>query len=160
MWFSRPALLEVIAGLDGMGRPLFSELRELPLPQTMQGQLWRAGELVREHRGDGHLAACVAAGLGTVQANAFTELWLGYSLGEYTSTRGFGTDRIAASLGSITDWNATSAHRADLRDLVGGQCVPARPSQTGRRVERPRFAASVVWRRVVTQRLSLKRGGL
>ena len=51
----------------------------------------------------------MAAGLGTVQANVFTELWLGYSLGEYTSTRGFGTDRIAASLGSITDLNATSA---------------------------------------------------
>ena len=80
MWFSRPAL---------MARR-------------------RAGELVREHRGDGHLAACVAAGLGTVQANVFTELWLGYSLGEYTSTRGFGTDRIAASLGSITDWNGSS----------------------------------------------------
>ncbi len=94
-------LLEVITRLDGMGRPLFNALRELPLPATAQGRLWRASELVREHRGDGHLAACVAAGLGALEANVFTELWLGYSLGEYSGTRGFGPDHIALAVASL-----------------------------------------------------------
>ena len=94
-------LLEVIAHLDGMGRPLFNALRELPLPPTAQGRLWRASELVREHRGDGHLAACVAAGLGALEANVFTELWLGYSLGEYSGTRGYGPDHIAVAAASL-----------------------------------------------------------
>ena len=35
-------LLDALDGLDGMGRPLFSALRELPLPTTPQGRLWRA----------------------------------------------------------------------------------------------------------------------
>ena len=94
-------LLEVIAQLDGMGRPLFSALRELPLPATAQGRLWRASELVREHRGDGHLAACVATGLGALEANVLTELWLGYSVGEYSGTRGFDPDQIALAVASL-----------------------------------------------------------
>ncbi len=94
-------LLAVIAQLDGMGRPLFNALRELPMPSTAQGRLWRASELVREHRGDGHLAACVAAGLGAVEANVLTELWLGYALGEYTGTRGFGPGHLALAVVSL-----------------------------------------------------------
>lgn len=94
-------LLEALGRLDGMGRPLFSGLRELPLPETAQGRLWRASELVREHRGDGHLAACVAFGLEAPEANVLTELWLGYSIGEYSPTRGFGPDRIALAAASL-----------------------------------------------------------
>ncbi len=94
-------LLDAIAHLDGMGRPLFNGLRELPLPATAQGRLWRAAELVREHRGDGHLAVCVAAGLDALEANVFTELWLGYSLGEYSGTRGFGPDQMARAVASL-----------------------------------------------------------
>ena len=94
-------LLEVLAQLDVMGRPLFSALRELPMPATAQGRLWRASELVREHRGDGHLAACVSAGLSTGEANVLTELWLGYSLGEYSATRGLGGERMATAVASL-----------------------------------------------------------
>ena len=94
-------LLAVIAQLDGMGRPLFSALRDVPLPTTAQGQLWRASELIREHRGDGHLAACVAAGLSAVEANVLTELWLGYTPGEYTGTRGFGPPQIGLAVASL-----------------------------------------------------------
>jgi hypothetical protein len=94
-------LLHAIDQLDAMGRPLFSALRELPLPVTPQGRLWRAAELVREHRGDGHLAATLSSGLDAVEANVFTELWLGYGIGEYSSTRGWSAERIAAALASL-----------------------------------------------------------
>ena len=50
--------------VDPLGRPLFSALRELPVPASASGRLWQAAELVREHRGDGHLATLVSAGLG------------------------------------------------------------------------------------------------
>jgi Helix-turn-helix family len=91
-------LLDALAAIDGMGRPLFGGLRELPLPATAQGRLWRAAELVREHRGDGHLAACIAAGLDAVTTNVLTELWLGFGLGEYSGTRGFGPDALAGAV--------------------------------------------------------------
>jgi hypothetical protein len=88
-------LLRALDVLDGLGRPLFSALRSLPVPSSPGGRLWRAAELVREHRGDGHLAALVAAGLDAVEANVLTERWLGFALGEYSATRGFGTQALA-----------------------------------------------------------------
>jgi hypothetical protein len=94
-------LLAALEQLDGMGRPLFSALRELPLPPSAAGRLWRAAELVREHRGDGHLAAAVAAGLDAVEVNVFTELWLGYRFGEYSGTRGWSAERLGAAHDSL-----------------------------------------------------------
>jgi len=91
-------LLDALAGLDPLGRPLFSALRELPVPASPSGRLWRAAELVREHRGDGHLAALVSAGLDAPEANVLTERWLGFGLGEYSATRGFGPDGLAAAV--------------------------------------------------------------
>lgn len=91
-------LLRAVGTLDGLGRPLFSALRALPLPESPGGRVWRAAELVREHRGDGHLAALVSAGLGAAEANILTERWLGFGLGEYSGTRGFGPEALAAAV--------------------------------------------------------------
>lgn len=95
------ALLDALSSLDATARPLFSALRALPLPGAAPGRLWRAAELVREHRGDGHLAACIAAGLDVVTMNVLTELWLGYSLGEYSGSRGYGPDALQAALDGL-----------------------------------------------------------
>ena len=91
-------LLAAVQDLDVLARPLFGGLRDLPLPQDPHGRLWRAAELVREHRGDGHLGACLAAGLDAIETNILTELWTGYAPGEYAATRGFSNERIAATL--------------------------------------------------------------
>ena len=94
-------LLDTLDELDGCGRPLFAALRDLPRPATAHGQAWRAAELVREHRGDGNIAATVASGLGTAEANVLTELWLGYAAGEYSATRGLSTDGVADALRAL-----------------------------------------------------------
>ena len=96
-------LLDALAGLDPLGRPLFSALRELPVPPSPSGRLWRAAELVREHRGDGHLAVLVSAGLDAVEANVLTERWLGFGLGEYSATRGFGPDAVAGAAARLQE---------------------------------------------------------
>jgi hypothetical protein len=96
-------LLRALEDLEGLGRPLFSALRELPMPPSAGGRLWRAAELVREHRGDGHLAVLAASGLGALEANLLTELWLGYGVGEYSGTRGFDADSLAAAVTRLTD---------------------------------------------------------
>ena len=70
-------------------------------PSDPHGRLWRAAELVREHRGDGHLAACLAAGLDAAEMNVLTELWLDYPLGEYSTTRGFPTERVSEAAGAL-----------------------------------------------------------
>ncbi len=94
-------LLAVLDGLDGLGRPLFSALRSLPVPTSPAGRLWRAAELVREHRGDAHLAALVGAGLTAAEANVLTERWLGFGLGEYSATRGFGPSELGVAVANL-----------------------------------------------------------
>jgi len=52
------------------GRPLFAANRGLPWPEEPVAALWHACTLLREHRGDGHVSALVAAGIGGREANA------------------------------------------------------------------------------------------
>jgi len=51
------------------GRPLFGALRSQPWPEGGHLQLWHACTLLREHRGDGHVAALTAAGLDGCEAH-------------------------------------------------------------------------------------------
>ncbi|MFI6401362.1 hypothetical protein [Streptomyces sp. NPDC050548] len=50
------------------GRPLAAANAELPWPEEPHLQLWRAATILREHRGDGHLAALLVAGLDPVES--------------------------------------------------------------------------------------------
>jgi hypothetical protein len=59
---------EVCVGLSAAGRPLFAAWRGVVWPTDPLMQLWHAGLLVREHRGGGHVAALMAAGLDPVEA--------------------------------------------------------------------------------------------
>ena len=87
---------------DGTGRPLFSGLRSRPWPDHPVGQLWRACDLLREHRMDGHVAACVSAGLGPVTMNIVTELWLGMSIGQHTvAWRGWSEADVALAVADL-----------------------------------------------------------
>lgn len=98
---SAQRLRSAMRDVDGTARPFFSGLRALAEPSDAHGALWRAAEMFREHRGDGHLGACVAAGLDQVEMNVLTELWLDYSLGEYSASRGFGPERLEAAVESL-----------------------------------------------------------
>ena len=91
-------LLSAVMAVEPGPRPLFAALQSLPVPPDPYGRLWRAAELVREHRGDGHLAACAVAGLDMAEMNVLTELWLGYRTGEYSSTRGFDAESLASAV--------------------------------------------------------------
>jgi hypothetical protein len=50
------------------GRPLYAGHAELDWPEAPYAQLWHAITLLREYRGDGHIAALVAHGLGGIEA--------------------------------------------------------------------------------------------
>ena len=56
------------------GRTLYAALRALPLPEEPVARLWHAATLLREHRGDGHIAALVAAGIGGTEAHVLHAL--------------------------------------------------------------------------------------
>jgi hypothetical protein len=116
-------LLAAAADVGGAARPLFSGVRALPVPSDPYGRLWRGAELFREHRGDGHLAACACAGLDAVQMNIMTELWLDYPFGEYSGSRAFSEDRIEAAGRALQDrgWldsRKLTAPGRDQRELL------------------------------------------
>ncbi len=54
--------------LPAAGRTLYAGHASLPWPDEPLLQLWHAATLVREHRGDGHVAALVTHDLGPVEA--------------------------------------------------------------------------------------------
>ncbi|MEU2234323.1 SCO6745 family protein [Streptomyces vietnamensis] len=54
------------AGLEG--RPLAAAHAELPWPEAPHLVLWQAATILREHRGDGHIAALIAAGLDPAES--------------------------------------------------------------------------------------------
>ncbi|MFJ8281487.1 hypothetical protein ACIRA2_29890 [Streptomyces griseoviridis] len=49
-------------------RPLYAANADLPVPEEPHLALWHAATLLREHRGDGHLAALAVAGLSGIEA--------------------------------------------------------------------------------------------
>jgi hypothetical protein len=56
------------------GRALYAALRALPPPDEPVARLWHAATLLREHRGDGHNAALIAAGIGGTEAHVLHAL--------------------------------------------------------------------------------------
>ncbi|HVL84749.1 MAG TPA: hypothetical protein VM367_10770 [Pseudonocardia sp.] len=130
-----------VARIDGTGRVLFSALRAQRRLADPYGRLWRATDLVREHRGDSHVAACIAAGLDPVRMGILMEAWLGYPVGEYSATRAWpqeaqdaGVARLEAdgliAGGTITEEGrrfrdgieaATDAAQQDLVEALGDE---------------------------------------
>ena len=65
------------------GRALFAAVRTLPVPTEPVARLWHGANLLREHRGDGHVAALVTAGIGGTEAHVLHALSEGTPAGEF-----------------------------------------------------------------------------
>lgn len=108
------------------GRPLAAANAALDWPEAPHLQLWHAATILREHRGDGHIAALMVAGLDPVEALvSFAAIGAasverfesrGWSAGEWESAR----DRLAARGLIDADGTATDAGR-ELRGTVEGR---------------------------------------
>jgi hypothetical protein len=90
-------IVVVAANANAEGRPLFAGLASLPLPAEDHLMVWHAARLLREHRGDGHIAALVVEGLGRIDALVTHAAMLpGFADGLRRSRRW-----------SIEEWNAS-----------------------------------------------------
>ncbi|MFI5627128.1 hypothetical protein ACIA03_26965 [Nocardioides sp. NPDC051685] len=69
------------------GRPLYAALRSLPVAEDPLTLLWGAATLLREHRGDGHVAALLTAGIGGRESHVFHALATGLSPSVYATSR-------------------------------------------------------------------------
>lgn len=93
-------------------RPLFAAHADLPVPDEPHLAFWHAATLLREHRGDGHLAVLMAAGLDPVEAVV-----------THTATgKGMAPKWVLATRGwSQEDWDAASGRLRErgLLDTTG-----------------------------------------
>jgi hypothetical protein len=81
------------------GRAMYAGLRTLPIPDEPVARLWHSANLLREHRGDGHVAALVSEGIGGLESHAL------YAMSQGLPAEKFG--RIhhlpAATLAAVAD---------------------------------------------------------
>ncbi len=117
-------LLERSAGaVRTEGRALTAGLTALPVPDHPFGRVFRSGDILREYRGDSHIAAWVNADLTAIEIGLLTELYWGLPLRSYSRTRGWSDDQydeaeaLLMSKGLIADGAFTDAGRA-LREQV------------------------------------------
>ncbi len=105
--------LRAIQACTRHARPLYAAHADLPVPEEPHLAYWHAATLLREHRGDGHLAALLALDLDPLEA-----------LVSHTATgKGMAPRWILATRGwRRTDWEAAEARLRDrgLLDAEGG----------------------------------------
>ncbi|MFD8691210.1 hypothetical protein [Streptomyces sp. NPDC059651] len=82
-------LRRVAEAADTAGRPLAAANAALPWPDAPHLALWHAATVLREHRGDGHLAALAAAELDPVEA-LVSFAAIGAARPEVFASRGWG----------------------------------------------------------------------
>jgi hypothetical protein len=56
------------------GRVMYAGLRTLPMPEEPVARLWHAANMLREHRGDGHVAALVSERISGTEAHVLNAL--------------------------------------------------------------------------------------
>lgn len=89
------------------GRPLAAANAALPWPEEPHLVLWQAANVLREHRGDGHLAALLAAGLDGCE-----------SLVSFAAVDAAPVENFAPRGWSEREWTAARV-RLTARGLVG-----------------------------------------
>src|ERR1043165_772313 len=74
--FARAAdlLLKAATSAPFEGRPMYAALRAIPIPEEVVARLFHAASLLREHRGDGHIAALMSEGVGGLEAHVLFAL--------------------------------------------------------------------------------------
>ena len=123
-------------GCTPYGRPLYAGLAGLPWPQKPHLQLWHAITLLREFRGDGHIAALVGEGISGLEAAvmhvAQGDLWL---RGPLQKTRAYSDEEWDGAVAALaarglldTDGGFTEAGQASrqrVEDLTDVLALPA-----------------------------------
>ncbi|MEJ7636367.1 hypothetical protein [Aeromicrobium sp.] len=89
------ALTEIIGGLDLAGKPLAAAHASLALPADDLGRYWLANAVLREFRGDCHIAVLITHGLNGIDANVLN-VAAGNRFPQQQALRGWSDEEWAA----------------------------------------------------------------
>jgi hypothetical protein len=105
-------------------RAMYSGLRSLGFPGSPMGDMWRAADLVREHRGDSHVISWAVGGADAVEILLLTEDYWGVPARAYTPSRGWtdadmdaGFERLQRRGLATADEHITDAGRAFREEI-------------------------------------------
>lgn len=140
----RPAAEAAALLRDGLeacepaGRPLYAANASLPWPDDPHLRLWHAVTLLREHRGDGHVATLTAADLDPCEAHATQVAAAGVALDTIQPYRGWVDD----------DWRRATRRLADRGwiDAAGGLTAAGRSARDAVEADTDRLAAAPIER--------------
>jgi hypothetical protein len=97
-------LREACGVLTPEGRPLYAGHADLPWPEEPLLALWHGATLLREHRGDGHVAVLLHAGLTGLEALiTHTATGRGFTEAAARATRGWRDEEWAAACAALAD---------------------------------------------------------
>jgi hypothetical protein len=121
---ARPVLTRILADTAPGGLPLFRANLDVPEPSDPVERLWQSVTALREMRGDGHVAALVAAGVDGCEAHVLAGAAKGLDAELFLSNRGWtagdwydAVDRLRAR-GLVTPGGDLSPAGADLHAAV------------------------------------------
>lgn len=97
------ALEPVVAALDPSGRALGGANLDVDLPDEPISRLWQLCTTLREHRGDGHVATLVAAGLDGCEANVLATAVTGLDPAILRDTRAWTTEEWSDAIGRLAE---------------------------------------------------------
>ncbi|MGY1710888.1 hypothetical protein ACI8AC_15390 [Geodermatophilus sp. SYSU D00758] len=93
---------EACSALTPEGRPLYAGHADLPWPQDPVARLWHGATLLREHRGDGHVAALVRHGLSGLEALiTHSATGRGFTPAAARATRGWSEEEWGAAVAGL-----------------------------------------------------------
>jgi hypothetical protein len=97
-------LREACTVLTPEGRPLYAAHADQPWPEEPVLSLWHGATLLREHRGDGHVAALVGARIGGTEAHVLSALEMGIHPPEsFGRIHHLPKKRLAAVMGGLRE---------------------------------------------------------
>ncbi|HEY0952228.1 SCO6745 family protein [Nocardioides sp.] len=105
------------------GRPMYAALLALPLPDDVVTRFFHAASLLREHRGDGHIAALMVEGIGGLEAHVLLALDLGLPAERFGRIHHLPATQIAAVVDGMRERGLIADDRT-LGDL--GRAVKRR----------------------------------
>ncbi len=86
------------------GRMMYAGMRTVTVPSDPVARLWHSATMLREHRGDGHIAALVGAGIGGTEAHVISALAMGiYPAESFGRIHHLPKQRLAAVMAGLRE---------------------------------------------------------
>jgi hypothetical protein len=103
--FARAAELLIKAATSAPldGRPMYAALRAIPTPDDVVARLFHAASLLREHRGDGHIAALMVEGVAGLEAHVLLALDMDMQAEKFGRIHHLPSEQLSAVVAGMRD---------------------------------------------------------